>query len=750
MFDKEIQASIEVGVELFRDLLLSVAGFAKDKYRENDPFGRATRKYIGGLIDRYNLVKVLGMREPVPLKSLYVRANILEKISARAGLRPEELAEFFDFDRRTFGKKSETVDGERIVNKLDKFIVLGKPGAGKTTYLKFLTLMMLDPLSQIERRRLPIFVTLREWADERIPLREFIVKQFDICGFEQADLFVEKMLAGGECLVLFDGLDEVSSDANQDDIIRQIRNFTDKYADNQFVISCRVAAWNGGFERFTDVEMADFNEEQMETFIKNWFSGEPKVAAECWERLKNSPSLRELASVPLLLTLLCLTYHPEKGFPQKRSTVYIQAIRQLLEDWDEKRVGGRVKRDSFYKELSTELKEEMLAEIAWRTFSHNLYFIEEEQLARMIEVFLKKQPEFANSPRISGRKVLGEIESNHSILIERAKDVYSFAHLTFQEYFTARYIVDNQSKTADESGFLDEKGKATLLEKIVEKHLYDPKWKEVFLLVAGMLGNADELLMKMRIKSNEALEVPEIDTLFKSGRPYLMPAECKCSDVVRRAFSVYILICQDFSRFFNEPFQFDRDDRVHSNDNAIFYDNFALFTSITKNDRFRHIFDCIIDLSKKTSFYPSFDFFFSIEIHSIITSARNAAHDIELYYSRQLDIFSGLQKKGVEIEFDVFFDDPSIIGNNDLQEKAKDESTSLIGKLGIDLKKLENEKGNIGLMQDSIRSLEQYYKANALIFDCLSSGSYVTAPIREKLLHEMFLPKEDLERGGGQ
>ena len=79
------------------------------------------------------------MREPTPLLSLFVRANILEKISARAGLRPEDLAEFFDFDRRAFGKSKETVDGEIIVNKLHKFIVLGKPGAGKTTYLKYLT-----------------------------------------------------------------------------------------------------------------------------------------------------------------------------------------------------------------------------------------------------------------------------------------------------------------------------------------------------------------------------------------------------------------------------------------------------------------------------------------------------------------------------------------------------------------------------------------------------------------------------------
>ena len=51
---QQVEVSIEAGVELFKDLLLSVAGFAKEKYRTNDPFGIATRRYIGGLIERYN------------------------------------------------------------------------------------------------------------------------------------------------------------------------------------------------------------------------------------------------------------------------------------------------------------------------------------------------------------------------------------------------------------------------------------------------------------------------------------------------------------------------------------------------------------------------------------------------------------------------------------------------------------------------------------------------------------------------
>lgn len=642
MSKDDVQLSVEVGIDLFKDLIFAswkaATGWTKKEFP--DPFGTATKKYIKGLIDRFNTVKVLGMREPVPLKSLYVRANILEKISARAGLRPEELAEFFDFDRRTFGKKSETVDGEIIVNRLQKFIVLGKPGAGKTTYLKFLTLMMLDPTSQIKRRRLPIFVTLREWADEREPLMAFIVKQFDICGFEQADLFVEKMLRDGECLVLFDGLDEVSSDANQDDIIRQIRNFTDKYSDNQFIISCRVAAYNHWFERFTDVEMADFNEAQMETFIRNWFHDEPKVADECWARLESSPPLRELASVPLLLTLLCLEYSESNNFPPNRAELYERAIRTLLEKWDSSR---RIRRQEVYKQLTIKRKESMFARIAFGTFTENEYFIRERTLAKMIEKYIENLPGF-NPAELEpdSHAVLRAIAAHHGIFVERAKGVYSFAHLTFQEYFTAKYIVDNQLNGS--------------LERLVEEHLYDSKWKEVFLLVAGMLDTCDELLLLIQAKSQMILSHPQFDKVLSIAKKLLLKSQSKYPDVMRRnmAFSKTIL--------------------GSSKSNALLFD-FANYYNFDIN-----------------------------EIASYIVTGISSEHGGGMLS----DLFA-LSQNVEEHYKDGFF------------------ITSL----------------------DAVVSGD-YLHANSIIVEIIKSGCYVTTPIREKLLHEMFLPKEDLGLGGGQ
>ena len=107
---QDLQISIEFAVDLMKDIVAEGYSFLKEKNRERDFFGAATKKYVGGLLERNSTIKVLTMREPQPLEKLYVRANILkDKITAELGLSAEELEKFHDLDRRAFGKIAETV-----------------------------------------------------------------------------------------------------------------------------------------------------------------------------------------------------------------------------------------------------------------------------------------------------------------------------------------------------------------------------------------------------------------------------------------------------------------------------------------------------------------------------------------------------------------------------------------------------------------------------------------------------------------
>ncbi len=76
--------------------------------------------------------------------------------------------------------------------------------------------------------------------------------------------------------------------------------------------------------------------------------------------------MRELAQVPLLLSLLCLTFEERGEFPGERDDIYREATDALLVKWDSKRQQGGIKRDTVYRHLTLKNKQKLLAQMAGR------------------------------------------------------------------------------------------------------------------------------------------------------------------------------------------------------------------------------------------------------------------------------------------------------------------------------------------------------------------------------------------------
>ena len=115
-------------------------------------------------------MKVLDMTQDMDLDDIYTDVNILEKITALQRLGVAELQEAFqleavNFERLGFGRVEEKrVAGLEAVKRHSKLMVWGKPGAGKTTFLKYLAMQCL--VGELQAGLVPLFVTLKEFAEK--------------------------------------------------------------------------------------------------------------------------------------------------------------------------------------------------------------------------------------------------------------------------------------------------------------------------------------------------------------------------------------------------------------------------------------------------------------------------------------------------------------------------------------------------------------------------------------------------------
>ena len=436
----------------------------------------ATNAYIDNYVNRHCKIKILpGLtKEPLGLESIYTAVKLLDERSVRLFTGLEELESTYRAKgSRGFGvADAERRKGIDIANNNRFLMVLGGPGIGKSTFLRKIGLEALKKGGELRRECIPVFLELKKFREEQIDIKQKIVEEFETCKFPTAETLVNSALEQGKLLVLFDGLDEVPSQRlNQ--VVEQIEDFVDRHDKNSFVASCRIAACHSSFRRFIDVTIAEFDDEQITQFIARWFGSREDEAlgtADTYRELlfqDKHKATRELAQTPLLLTFLCLVYDREQTLPSKRSTLYERALNIILQEWSAQK---RIERDPIYEGFHPELEKLMLAKIAYDSFKQDQLFFSKNAVAEHIAAFLA---DTLDAPKcLNADKVLTAIEVQQGILVERASNAYSFSHLTLQEYLTALHIVDTQKEN-----------------ELVLEHLTDERWREVFLLVTGLMSN---------------------------------------------------------------------------------------------------------------------------------------------------------------------------------------------------------------------------------------------------------------------
>jgi predicted NACHT family NTPase len=670
-------------------------------------------------------MRVLAMAQPVGVNSIYTTVNILEKITSNKHLDISELvancgAE--DFDRFSLGKVKEVrVPGLDAVQRWRKLMIWGKPGAGKTTFLKYLAMNCIS--GKFQSQQLPIFVTLKDFAESpnQPTLMEYLqqliqadesriqcissrhdIPSLDLPlvgkGLNENIRDFNTLLQDGRALILLDGLDEVR-DNDHDRVLKDIRLFEhgSMGRENQIVITCRIAARDYIFESFTDVEIADFDQNQINEFVNKWFLlKDPAKAHNFLTKIENHKPIQELSSRPLLLTLLCLEFEESGDFPANRSELYDRGIQVLLSKWDASR---NIERDDAYKKISLKRKEDLLSSIAFRAFTKNEYFFKQRALEEQISSYISNLPKASKDSTIlllDSQAILKAIESHHGLLVARAIGVYSFSHLTFQEYFAARYIEKSKN------------GK--LLPELV-RHLSDRSWREVFLLTSQMLENADELFLSMKLEVDRTIVDDE------KIQKFLMWLHRKTTSV-KGLFNKRNIRQYYFSNDCSVLREFNHDRRFHRK---------KYLYSVDDIERAKYS-DIDLDLYLYICLYTDLNLCVDGDVSELLKCTLNAS------------------KK----DDSSLFDELELLFNSALHTSMFNRTLHVSNDWKIKLRELMIEYRDIGydwqFDNDQEKLLRIYIEANELLADCLNSECYTSCEVREEIEATTYLPMIETEK----
>ncbi|MDZ8138222.1 MAG: NACHT domain-containing NTPase [Nostoc sp. DedQUE04] len=670
-------------------------------------------------------MRVLDMSQPIGLNDIYTDVNILEKITGRRRLEIEDLqtellqnSDVEELSRFGLCVTQKRVAGLEAVQQHSKLMVLGKPGAGKTTFLKYLAIQCIQ--GQFQGDHFPVFITLKDFAeaDKKPDISEYIALQLSKYQVRDGSTKAEQLLNYGKVLVLLDGLDEVREEDTKR-VLNQVQDFSYQFHANQFVITCRIAAKEYTFQGFTEVEVADFNSKQIATFAQNWFRLSDQVKGERFmQKLKANRPIEELATNPLLLTLLCLVFGEAGNFPTNRSELYKEGIDVLLKKWDAKR---NIERDEVYKDLSLQRKEDLLSQIALTTFEQKDYFFKQKTVETYIADFIFNLPNARTQPKeleLDSEAVLKSIEAQHGLLVARAKGIYSFSHLTFHEYFTARKIA--LSRNPQES-FLK------LATNITQK-----RWREILFLTLGILPDADDLLQLIKQQIDKLVVID--DKLLQ----FITWAEEKsCSVKVRyktaavRAFYAYLALDLDRDLARDLARDFARD---LAQDLA---QDLSLNLALAR--------DLPLVLARDLPLVFTLD----LALALVLDLARDLPLDLlDLARDLPLDLalardFARDHNPKLERSLQQLLD--QLPDSRADEKKAFKRWWEENGRAWIEqLRALMIKHCNIGhdwqFSKKQKELLQQYYDANKLLIDCLNSECYMSREVRQQIEDTLLLP----------
>jgi formylglycine-generating enzyme required for sulfatase activity len=479
------------------------------RHRPAPDLAAATDRYLAHLVERYQYLDFRGMgitdrvALKLPLLQMYVPLRARREMP-----RGETWARELKVAGRAAGEAEQEAMGERLsaplpivglLKETPGLIVLGDPGAGKTTFLKLLALAQAtgrgDALGL--EPRLPLLLPLSAYANALAqgdcPLDRFIDRYHRERGLDLpvADLLGQALERGG-ALLLLDGLDEVQDPARRRLVVDRVLDFFafHRAAGNRFVLTSRLVGYpevRPRVEGLAECTLVDLDDTEIEAFIEKWTAaieaalrGAGEVAAfearrerdELLDAVRHNPGVRALAANPLLLTILALMKRQGVALPERRVELYDNYVQTLLHGWNLAR--GLAGRGGAGLDPRETLRVLAPLSLWMHRTSPGVGLVKEGALRSELERVHRERG--AADPEAEAAAFLEDVRRHSALLLDRGGRQYGFIHLTFQEYLAGVALAR-----------LGQEGIGPIADGLAA-HLGDDTWHEASLLCIGYLA----------------------------------------------------------------------------------------------------------------------------------------------------------------------------------------------------------------------------------------------------------------------